>query len=214
MQESPILFVRKPDGSFRLYVDYLGLNNLTIKNRYPLPLIVESLNRLRRAKHFTQLDLTNAYHRMRIKEGDKWKTALRTKYGHFEYQVMPFGLSNAPASFQGYINKILAEKLNIFVIVYLHNILIYTEDPGQAHVDAVRRVLDVLRRNGLFANLKKCRFHKDEVRFLGYVIISTSKRLTKTSLGKWSPSSMKISRPQDSQGLGPILTVQIVVKEA
>ena len=79
----------------------------------------------------------SAYHQMRIKEGDEWKTAFRTSYSHFEYQVMPFGLSNAPASFQSYINKILAKKLNIFVIVSLDDILIYTEDPGQAHVNAV-----------------------------------------------------------------------------
>ena len=109
---------------------------------------------------------------MRIKEGDKWKTAFRTRYGHFEYQVMPFGLSNAPASFQGYINKILAEKLDIFVIVYLDDILIYTEDQGRGYVEAVRWVLDILRKNSLFANLKKCRFHKDEVRFLGYAVSS------------------------------------------
>ena len=101
---APILFDRKPDGSLRLCVDYPGLNNLSIKNRYPLPLIGEYLDRLGRAKRFTQLDLTSAYHRMRIREGDEWKTAFRTRYGHFEYQVMPFGLSNAPASFQGYIN--------------------------------------------------------------------------------------------------------------
>ena len=167
---APILFDRKPDGSLRLCVDYRGLNNLTIKNRYPLPLIGESLDRLGRAKRFTQLDLTSAYHRMRIKEGDEWKTAFRTRYGHFEYQVMPFGLSNAPASFQGYVNKILAEKLDIFVIVYLDDILIYTKDTGQGHVDAVRWVLEILRKYGLFANLKKCRFHQDEVRFLGYVV--------------------------------------------
>ena len=85
---------------------------------------------------------------------------------------MPFGLSNTPASFQGYINKILAEKLDIFVIVYLDDILIYTKDPGQGHVEAVRWVLDVLQRHGLFANLKKCRFHKDKVRFLGYVVLA------------------------------------------
>ena len=90
---------------------------------------------------------------------------------------MPFGLSNAPASFQGYINKILAEKLDIFVIVYLDDILIYTEDPGQGHVEAVRWVLDVLRRHGLFANLKKCRFHKDEVRFLGYIVSAQGVRM-------------------------------------
>ena len=93
-------------------------------------MIGESLDRLGRAKRFTQLDLTSAYHQMRIKEGDEWKTAFRTRYGHFEYQVMPFGLSNAPASFQGYINKILAEKLDIFVIIYLDDIFIYTEDQG------------------------------------------------------------------------------------
>ena len=86
--------------------------------------------------------------------------------------MMPFGLSNAPASFQGYINKILAEKLNIFIIVYLDDILIYTKDLGQDHVEAVQWVLDLLRKNSLFANLKKCRFHKDEVRFLGYVVSS------------------------------------------
>ena len=127
---APILFNRKPDGSLCFCIDYWGLNNLTIKNQYPLPLIGESLDRLGRAKRFTQLDLTNAYHRMRIREGDEWKTAFRTRYGHFEYQVMPFGLSNAPATFQGYVNKILAEKLDIFVVVYLDNILIYTKDPG------------------------------------------------------------------------------------
>ena len=135
---APILFDRKPDGSLRLCVDYRGLNNITIKNRYPLSLIGESLDRLGRARRFTQLDLTNAYHQMRIRKVDEWKTAFRTRYGHFKYQVMHFGLSNAPATFQGYVNKILAEKLDIFVIVYLDDILIYTEDPGQLYVEAVR----------------------------------------------------------------------------
>ena len=83
---------------------------------------------------------------------------------------MPFGLSNAPASFQDYINKILAKKLDIFIILYLDDILIYTKDPSQGHVEAVRWVLDVLRRYRFFANLKKCQFHKDEVCFLGYIV--------------------------------------------
>ena len=96
---APILFDKKLDGSFRLCVNYRGLNNLIIKNQYSLPLIRELLDRLRQAKRFTQLDLTSAYHQMRIKEGDKWKTAFQTRYGHFEYQVMPFGLSNISASF-------------------------------------------------------------------------------------------------------------------
>ncbi len=174
---APILFDKKPDGSLRLCVDYRGLNNLTIKNRYPFPLIGEALDRLGRAKRFTQLDLTSAYHRMRIREGDEWKTAFGTRYGHFEYQVMPFGLSNVPASFQGYINKILAEKLDIFVVVYLDDILIYTEDSGQPHVEAVQWVLEQLRKHGLYANLKKCRFHEDEVRFLGFVVSAQGIRM-------------------------------------
>ena len=160
---APILFDKKPDGSFRLCVDYRGLNNLTIKNQYPLPLVGESLDRLGRARRFTQLDLTSAYHRMRIREGDEWKTAFRTRYGHFEYQVMPFGLTNAPAIFQGYINKILAEKLDIFVIVYLDDIFIYIKDESKSHVQAVRWVLDQLRKFSLYANLKKCRFHQEEI---------------------------------------------------
>ena len=163
----PIFFVRKADSSFCFCVNYQGLNNLTIKNWYPLALIDESLDRLGRVKRFTQLNLTSAYHQIRIKEGNEWKTAFQTCYSYFKYQMMPFGLSNAPASFQGYINKILAKKLNIFVIVYLNNILIYTKNPGQDHVEAVRRLFDVLRRHGLFSNLKKCQFHKNKVCFLG-----------------------------------------------
>ena len=174
---APILFDQKSDSLFQLCVDYQGLNNLTIKNQYLLPLIGELLDRLGRARRFTQLDLTSAYHRMRIREGDEWKTAFRTRYGHFEYQVMPFGLTNAPASFQGFINKILAEKLDIFVIVYLDDILIYTDDDGDGHIAAVRWVLGQLRKYSLYANLKKCRFHQEEVRFLGYVVSSKGIRM-------------------------------------
>ena len=107
---------------------------------------------------------------MRIREGDEWKTAFRTRYSHFKYQVMSFGLTNALASFQGYIKKIFAEKLDIFVIVYLDDILIYTKNDRDGHVSAVRWVLKQLRKFSLYANLKKCRFHQDEVWFLGYVV--------------------------------------------
>ena len=148
-------------------MDYRGLNNITIKNLYPLPLIRESLDRLGQVRQFTQLDLINAYLWMRIHEGDKWKTAFQTRYGNFEYQVMLFGLSNAPATFQRYVNKILAKKFDIFVIIYLNDILIYIKDPGQPHVEVVRWVLDQFRKYFLFANLKKCYFHQDEIRFLG-----------------------------------------------
>ena len=114
------------------------------------------MDRLGQARRFTQLDLTSPYHRMRIRERDEWKTAFRTRYGHFEYQIMFFGLTNAPATFQGYINKIFAEKLDVFVIVYLDNILIYTKDESKGHVQAMRWVLNQLRKFLLYANLKKC----------------------------------------------------------
>ena len=104
---APILFVPKKSGELRLCVDYRGLNAITIKNRYPLPLINELLDRLNSSVIFSKIDLRNAYHRIRIREGDEWKTAFRTRYGHFEYLVMPFGLTNAPASFQAYINHTL-----------------------------------------------------------------------------------------------------------
>ena len=96
---APILFVQKKDGSLRLCVDYRGLNKITVKNRHPLPLITETLDRLQGARCFTKLDIRNAYHRIRIRLGDEWKTAFRTRYGHFEYRVMPFGLANAPVTF-------------------------------------------------------------------------------------------------------------------
>ena len=104
---SPVLFLKKADGSLRLCVDYKGLNEVTIKNNYPLPLLSETLERFTRAKHFTKIDIRNAYHRIRVRKGDEWKTAFRTHYGQFEYQVMPFGLANAPATFQAYVNKAL-----------------------------------------------------------------------------------------------------------
>ena len=167
---TPILFEQKSDNSLWLCVKYWGINNLTIKTRYPLPLIGELLDRLGRARRFTQLDLTSAYHQMRIREEDEWKTAFRTWYGHFEYQMMPFALTNVPASFQRYINKILVKKLDIFVIVYLDDILIYTDNDGDGHVSAVQWVLEQLRKFSLFANLKKYQFHQEEVWSLGYIV--------------------------------------------
>ena len=134
---APILFNYKPNESLHLCVNYCGLNNLIINNQYPLPLIGKLLDSLGQAKRFTQLDLTNAYYWIRIREGNKWKIAFRIWYGYFEYQVMPFGLSNTLATFQGYVNKIFAEKLDVFVILYLDNILIYIKDLGQPYVKAV-----------------------------------------------------------------------------
>ena len=169
---APIFFDWKLDENLRLCVDYRGLNNITIKNQYPLPLIGKLLDWLGWGRRFTQLDLTNAYYRMKIREGNEWKTAFRTQYGHFKYQVISFGLSNVPAIFQGYVNKILAEKLDIFVIIYLDDILIYTEDPDQPNIEAMHYILDQLWKYSLFVNLKKCYFYQDEVRFLRYIVSS------------------------------------------
>ena len=108
----------------------MKFNNLTINNSYLLPLFGKALDRLGRAKQFTQLNLTSIYYQMRIREGNKWKTAFRTWYGYFKYQVIFFGLFNVPASFQGYINKIFTKKLDVFVIIYLDDSLIYTKDEG------------------------------------------------------------------------------------
>lgn len=166
---APILFVPKGDGGLRLCVDYRGLNEITHKNRYPLPLIAESLDRLAGAAVYTQLDLMDAYHRIRIRRGDEWKTAFRTRYGLFEYRVMPFGLTNAPATFQAYINRALAGFVDVFVVIYLDDILIFSQDQA-AHVKHVRAVLQRLREYKLYAKLSKCRFHTQRVEFLGFVV--------------------------------------------
>jgi hypothetical protein len=166
---APILFVPKKDGGLRLCVDYRGLNKVTVKNRHPLPLINETLDRLVGAKRYTKLDLKDAYHRIRIKAGDEWKTAFRTRYGHFEYRVMPFGLANAPATFQAYINKALHGLLDDICVVYLDDILIYSHEE-ERHEEHVRRVLERLQQYSLFANLKKCVFDVDEVEFLGFIV--------------------------------------------
>lgn len=166
---APVIFVPKKDGSLRLCVDYRGLNSVTIKNRHPLPLISETLDRLVGAKLFTKLDLQHAYHRVRIREGDEWKTAFRTRYGHFEYLVMPFGLTNAPATFQAYINRALADVVDIFCVVYLDDILIFS-DSLEAHWGHVKQVLERLRHHNLYVKLSKCTFASSEVEFLGFLV--------------------------------------------
>lgn len=149
---------------------YWGLNSMTIKNLYLLLLIDKSLDCLGQAKYFTELDLTSAYHQIRIHESDKWKTTFQTQYNYFEYQIMSFGLFNTSASFQDYVNKIFAKKLDVFVIIFLDNILFYIEDLSQLYVKTIYWVLKKLWKHRLFTNLKKCYFHQDKVQFLGYMI--------------------------------------------
>ena len=165
---APVLFVKKADRSLRFCVDYYGLNERTIKNRYHLPLIQETLARLQNAKWYTKLDLRNGYYHLRITEGE-WKTAFRTRYGHFEYQVMLFGLMNAPGSFQHFINDTIRDFLDIFYTTLLDDILIYSNTLKE-NKEHVRLVLERLSAAGIHLKLEKCMFHIQEVDYLGLVI--------------------------------------------
>ncbi len=129
--------MKKKNGSLRPCIDYRGLNNITVKNTYPLPLMSSAFERLQEASFFTKLDLHNAYHLVRIREGDEWKTAFNTPRGHFEYRVLPFGLSNAPAVFQALVNDVLRDMLDQLIYVYLDDILIFSHSL-QEHVQHVR----------------------------------------------------------------------------
>lgn len=166
---APVLFVKKPGGGLRFCVDYRGLNAITVKNRYPLPLISETLNRLSRAKIYTKLDIISAFNRLRIRKGDEPLTAFRTRFGLFEYLVMPFGLCNGPASFQNYINDALREYLDDFCTAYLDDILIYSDSEAE-HEIHVNQVLKKLEQAGLQADITKCAFHVTEVPYLGLII--------------------------------------------
>lgn len=166
---APILFVPKKDGGLRLCVDYRGLNKITVKNRYPLPLVSEILDRLAGAKFFTKIDIQDAYYRIRLREGDEWKTAFRTRYGHFEYLVVPFGLTNAPATFQSYLHTALYDILDVCCVVYLDDILIFSLD-RESHTGHIKQVLDRLRKADLYGKLSKCTFYQKQVEFLGYIV--------------------------------------------
>ncbi len=160
-------FVGKKDGSLRPCIDYRGLNDITVKNRYPLPLMSSAFELLQGAAIFTKLDLCNAYHLVRIREGDEWKTAFNTPTG--EYLVMPFGLSNSPAVFQALVNDVLRDIVDRFVFVYLDDILIFSQNERD-HVQHVRRVLQRLLENRLFAKVEKCEFHAWSIPFLGFIL--------------------------------------------
>lgn len=166
---APILFVKKPGGGLRLYVDYRKLNEITEKDRYPLPLIKETLSRVCRAKIFTKIDIIAAFNRLRMAEGEEWKTAFATRWGLYEYLVLPFGLTGGPSSFQRYINKALKEFLDDFATAYLDDILIYSKNMKK-HRKHVAQVLQRLREFGLQADITKCEFHVTSVKYLGLIV--------------------------------------------
>uniref|UniRef100_A0A3B1KEA5 Gypsy retrotransposon integrase-like protein 1 n=1 Tax=Astyanax mexicanus TaxID=7994 RepID=A0A3B1KEA5_ASTMX len=169
---SGFFFVKKKDGGLRPCIDYRGLNDITKKFAYPLPLIPVALEQLRGASYFSKLDLRSAYNLIRIREGDEWKTAFSTTRGHYEYLVMSYGLANAPAVFQSFMNDIFRDMLDKFVIIFIDDILIYSPDMP-THIQHVRLVLQRLLEHRLFAKAEKCEFHKQRIAFLGYIISST-----------------------------------------
>ena len=166
---APILFVPKKDGGLRFCVDYRWLNKKTVRNRYPLPLPEEMFDRLGGAKVFSKIDLKSGYWQIPVRDGDVHKTAFKTRWGLYEYLVMPFGVTNAPAQFMHMMNDLLGDYLDRFVLVFLDDILIYSVNLDQHH-EHVRKVLAVLRKHRLFAKASKCEFVKDSIEFLGQQI--------------------------------------------
>ncbi|KAL4038608.1 hypothetical protein IC575_002230 [Cucumis melo] len=165
------LFVKKKDGSMRLCIDYRELNKVTVKNRYPLPRIDDLFDQLQGATVFSKIDLRSGYHQSRIRDGDIPKTAFRSRYGHYEFVVMSFGLTNAPAVFMDLMNRVFKEFLDSFVIVFIDDILIYSKTEAE-HEEHLHQVLETLRANKLYAKFSKCEFWLRKVTFLGHVVSS------------------------------------------
>ncbi|GKD31664.1 putative reverse transcriptase domain-containing protein [Tanacetum coccineum] len=166
---APVLFVKKKDGSFRMCIDYRELNKITIKNRYPLPRIDDLFDQLQGACYFSKIDLRSGYHQLRVHEDDIPKTAFRTRYGHFEFTVMPFGLTNAPAVFMDLMNRVCKPYLDKFVIVFIDDILIYSKTKEEHEVH-LKLVLELLRKEKLYAKFSKCEFWLQDVHFLGHIV--------------------------------------------
>jgi hypothetical protein len=167
---APVLFVaKKTPGEWRMCIDYRALNARTIKNAYPLPRIQECIDKLGNARRLSTLDLLSGYWQLRVAEKDIQKTAFNTRYGKYEFLVMPFGLTNAPATFQTLMNQILRPYIDKFVLVYLDDILVYSESE-EKHLEHLRVVFETLRKHKLFANPKKCVFNQSTVEFCGHLV--------------------------------------------
>ena len=166
---APVLFQKKQDGSLRLCVDYRALNKVTVRNKYPIPLVADLFDQLGKAKYFSKLDLRSGYHQVRIAKGDEAKTTCVTRYGAFEFLVMPFGLTNAPATFCTLMNQVFHEYLDKFVVVYLDDIVVYSSTLKE-HEQHLQLVFEKLRQNKLFVKREKCAFGQTTIKFLGHIV--------------------------------------------
>lgn len=158
---APVLFVRNKDGTMRLCIDYRMLNKVTIKNRYPLPRIDDLFDQIRGVTVFSKFDLRSGYHQLRIKDEDIHKTAFKTKYGHYEFTVLSFRLTNAPVAFMNLMNNIFQNCLDKFVLVFIDDILIYSKN--EEHQRHLEIVLQRLREHKLYGKLSKCAFYQKEI---------------------------------------------------
>ncbi|CAN4123904.1 unnamed protein product [Withania somnifera] len=165
---APVLFVRKKDGTLRMCIDYKQPNRVTIKNKYPLPRIDDLFDRLLGAKCFSKINLRSGYYRVRVKDKDIPKTTFRTLYGHFEFLFMSFVPTYAPAVFMDLMNRVFKPFLDVFVIVFIDNIFVYSRSK-EGHTDHLRPVPQVLRDRKLYAKFSKCEFWLKSVAFLGHV---------------------------------------------
>eukprot|EP00253_Pinus_taeda_P002058 PITA_02058 len=166
---APVLFVKKKDGTLRLCIDYRKLNKVKIKNKYPLTRIDDLFDQLKGAAVFSEIDLRSGYHQVHIKEEDIFKIALRTRYGHYEFVVVPFSLTYAPATFMRFMDIVLRHYLDKFVIVFIDDILEYSKNEEE-HVEHLATVLRLLREHQLYVNLSKCILFQTEVHYLGHVV--------------------------------------------
>ncbi|GJU24461.1 putative nucleotidyltransferase, ribonuclease H [Tanacetum coccineum] len=166
-----VLFVKKKDRSFRMCIDYHELNKLIVKNRYPLPRIDDLFDQLQGSSIYSKIDMRSGYHQLRVLEQDIPKMACRTRYGHYEFQVMPFGLTNAPAVFMDLMNRVCKPYLDKFVIVFIDDILIYSKSKKE-HEEHLKAILELLKKDQLYAKFSKCEFWIPKVQFLGHVIDS------------------------------------------